>query len=84
MPPDYCEKYDLPAASCGHCTGAEARARAEEQADGERAPSGPGPWFTARYEGTCADCGEDIAPGDRIRSDGGSRYVCGECGGEAP
>jgi hypothetical protein len=27
--------------------------------------------FEARYHGRCADCGEHIEPGDRVRYDGG-------------
>lgn len=69
-----CDLTDLLVESCGHCTGAE------ERATEEAAPSAPGPWFEARYEGTCWACGEDIRPGDRIRPDGSSRYLCGECG----
>jgi hypothetical protein len=74
-----CEITDLLVESCAHCNGAEERAKAQEQA-GEAVPSVPGPWFTARYEGRCVDCGEDIVPGDTIRSDGSSRYLCADCG----
>lgn len=77
-----CELTDLLAESCGHCNGAEERARREESRT-DREPSGPGPWFTAQYEGACVGCGEGIRPGDTIRSDGSSRYLCAGCG-ESP
>ena len=77
MAGERCVLTDMLVESCGHCNGAEERAREEA------APSPPGPWFAARYEGNCVACGEDIAPGDRIRSDGSSRYLCAECG-ESP
>lgn len=78
-----CEKTDLLVESCGHCTGAEAEARAaREEAEVARRPAtGPGPWFTAQYEGECVCCGDDITPGDTIRADGEGGYVCDECGG---
>jgi hypothetical protein len=41
-----------------------------------------GPWFLAGYFGACADCGEDIEPGDVIRADGESGYLCEACGQE--
>jgi hypothetical protein len=75
--PARCEKTDLPVESCGHCTGAEARAAREEAAP---EPSGPGPWFTAQYEGTCTGCLEDIEPGDTIRASGEGGYLCEGCG----
>jgi hypothetical protein len=69
-----CDFSDLPAGMCAHCTGAEARARAEERSE----PGGtPGPWFTAGFGGTCATCGDPIVPGDTIRADGRGGYVCG-------
>jgi hypothetical protein len=71
-----CEKTDLLTESCGHCTGAEARAR-------RAAAAGLGVWFEAQYEGACSGCGGGIVPGDTIRSDGRRGYLCGECGGLA-
>lgn len=72
-----CEISDLPAGSCGHCNGAEARAKQE-------AAAGLGVWFEAQYEGECAGCGGGIIPGDMIRAAGSCRgYLCGECGGLA-
>lgn len=69
-----CDRYDLPVEMCGHCTGAEARARAEEQ---PRERQERGPWFTAEFWGKCAGCGDIIRPGDVIRADGQGGYVCG-------
>lgn len=69
-----CELYDLPAEMCAHCTGAEARARAEEKPEVRQAR---GDWFEARYPGECATCGDPIRPGDVIRADGRGGYVCG-------
>ena len=41
---------------------------------------GYGPWFTASYEGECAGCWCVIDPGDCIRADGESGYLCEDCG----
>ena len=30
----------------------------------------PGPWFPARLDSECDDCGSAIGEGDRIRADG--------------
>jgi hypothetical protein len=76
-----CEITDLLADSCGHCNGAEARARREEAAVSRPSGAGPGPWFTAQYGGECACCGDDICPGDTIRADGEGGYACNECRG---
>ena len=75
-----CEKTDLLVESCGHCTGAEARARAGERAEPK---STPGPWFTAAFPGECTGCGEPVIPGDTIRASGGYGYECEECGDAA-
>jgi hypothetical protein len=42
-----------------------------------------GCWFVAAYNGSCAECGEDIGPDDEIRADGEGGYLCRECGDEA-
>jgi hypothetical protein len=75
-----CEKTDLLTESCGHCNGAEARAAREEAAATRQPATGPGPWFTAQYEGTCTDCLEGIEPGDMIRASGEGGYLCEGCG----
>lgn len=41
-----------------------------------------GPWFAAGYEGSCAECGEDIVVDDMIRADGEGGYLCECCGEE--
>ena len=71
-----CDLTDLLVESCGHCTGAEERARQQEQ----ETVTGLGPWFTARFGGECVACGSGIAPGDTIRANGRYGYLCGECG----
>jgi hypothetical protein len=72
-----CQISDLPVESCGHCTGAEARARAEEQ----HAEIMPGtPWFRASWPGRCSGCRGPIRIGDKIRADGNGGYVCEDCG----
>jgi hypothetical protein len=40
-----------------------------------------GPWFSARFEGWCCECGQPVDPGDQIRADGMGGYLCHECGG---
>ena len=42
--------------------------------------SGPGPWFPARFDSECDECGSAIDQGDRIRADGEGGYVCEPCG----
>ena len=61
---DLCPVTDLPRYSCGHCTGADPRAR-------ERLQIGRIITRTARYPGRCDYCDGPIRPGDRIRADGG-------------
>lgn len=74
-PEAWCEFSELPKASCSHCTG-----RGEE-IPAVAGPAGPGLWITAKYGGSCAGCGSDVAPGDRIRSDGDNGWLCADCGG---
>ena len=70
-----CVLSDLPVSSCGHCTGAEARARAAE-----RIAYPPGTVITARYPGRCACCDDPIAPGEVITADGeGHGWLCAGC-----
>ena len=42
--------------------------------------SGPGPWFPARFDSECDECGTPIDAGDTIRADGEGGYVCEPCG----
>ena len=64
-----CELTDLPADSCGHCNGAETRAR-------EDRPQ-LGPFFAAAYPGSCAGCDEPFEAGAMIRADGEGGYLAG-------
>lgn len=70
-----CPLTDLPVYSCGHCTGAQARARAAEA----HTPLPPGTRATARYPGRCPACDEPIQPGEMITAseDG---WLCPGCG----
>ena len=71
-----CVLSDLPASSCGHCTGAEARARAAERAY----PAGTR--TLAAYTGRCAACDGAVRPGDVITADGeGHGWLCPGCAG---
>jgi hypothetical protein len=67
-----CDLTDLLVESCGHCTGAQARADREA-----RETQGAG--FTARYDGVCAGCGHPIGGGERIKADGDGGYLCAAC-----
>jgi hypothetical protein len=71
-PSAYCEKYDLPASSCGHCTGAEARVARKERAERGRV-------IEARYAGVCSGCDAEIRRGDQIRADGRGGWLCPVC-----
>jgi len=46
-------------------------------------PGGTGPWFTARYDGECADCGFPIEYGETICADGYGDWLCEDCGEKA-
>ena len=39
-----------------------------------------GPWFTARFDSDCDECGALISEGDQIRADGTGGYICEDCG----
>jgi hypothetical protein len=64
---------DTDVSVCGDCTPPEAMT--------QRPDEGWGPWFVARYFGTCAGCDGDIEIGDQIRADGTGGWLCGPCGG---
>jgi hypothetical protein len=70
-----CEKTDLLRSQCGHCTGREGKPEASELD-----PRSFGPWFAARYDGECGNCGCEFQAGDSIRSDGAGGWLCGGCG----
>lgn len=70
-----CALTDLPAYSCGHCTGAEARARASA-----RVGYPPGTRVLARYAGRCAACDGPVVPGETITADAeGHGWLCPAC-----
>ena len=61
-----CEVTELPVSMCAHC---------RQVPD---LPSVALHWFSAKYEGECADCGRAIEVGDRIAAtDDG--YMCRRC-----
>ena len=74
-----CEKTDLLRSQCGHCTGRDGGGEASELD-----PRKFGPWFQARYDGECDNCGYEFQAGDSIRSDGNGGWLCGECGMATP
>jgi hypothetical protein len=78
----WCEKFDMPASGCAHCTGRTGDEGAPEAS--ELDPRQFGPWFQARYDGECDGCGYEFQAGDLIRSDGADGWLCGECGMAAP
>lgn len=75
-----CDLTDLLVESCGHCNGAEERARQAEAGSSRQESADLGPWFEARYPGECVACGTGIVPGDTIRANGRYGYLCSECG----
>lgn len=77
--------HDLEATSCAVCNGAEKRAAAVEAQDRRFRTDQRGPWFLARHDGKCSDCGEWFESGQKIRSDGGDGgWLCEECGDPGP
>lgn len=64
--------HDLDPATCGVCNGAEKRTSAAERPE-------RGPWFFARFDGTCSDCGDGFDAGQKIRADGEGGYLCEDC-----
>jgi hypothetical protein len=67
-----CTLTELPVTGCAHYRGIP-----DTESAGE-----PGPWITARYEGHCQGCDDDIYGGDRIRSDGHGGWLCQDCGAQ--
>ena len=39
-----------------------------------------GPWFSARYDGECDECGGVIEAGDDVRYDDTHSLLCEDCG----
>jgi hypothetical protein len=69
-----CTITELYVSQCAHCI--EARTQPAPAA----VHRDLGPWFTAAYDGDCADCCGAIEPGDRIRADGDGGWLCEDCG----
>jgi hypothetical protein len=80
--------HDLPLAACADC-----RPLPREQPPrgsfaaffGQPArPADPeyGPWVTARFDGECAGCGDEVCEGDDIRADGQDGWLGRCCGGD--
>lgn len=72
--PERCERTELFVDQCAHCRGVPPPETLELN------PYTFGPWFPARYDGECTECGVDFAAGDEIRSDGFGGWLCGDCG----
>lgn len=73
-----CERSDLPASMCAHCRGHDQTVPDLSLRDlGHKDVHTA---FTARYEGTCENCGAHIDAGDLIAPlIGGSGHVCPDC-----
>jgi hypothetical protein len=69
-----CDLTDLPVTDCAHC-----RKLPDPLAEPEQFELGP--WFAARYGGTCSGCAETFDAGDQVRADGtGHGYLAACCG----
>lgn len=62
--------HGLELATCGVCT----------PPPGESGSHTRGPWFAARYDGECDECGAMFWAGEQIRSDGSGGWLCEQCG----
>jgi hypothetical protein len=60
-----CLVTELLPRDCAHCRAAAAPRPAPRRPDDET-----GPWFHARYPGTCSRTGDHFDEGDLIRADG--------------
>jgi hypothetical protein len=67
-----CDMTDLLKDQCAHCK--------PKPPTPPRDTSDYGPWFNARFDGDCDDCGASIYEGDEIRSDGAEGWLCERCG----
>lgn len=72
--PARCELTELLVDQCAHCRPAPVPEPSEA--------TSYGPWILAVYGGECADCDDQIWPGDAIRSDGEGGWLCETCGDE--
>lgn len=68
---EYCEHCDLPLSMCQH-----GRPPAEPPGN-TMFQDNKGPWFPAKYPGSCSSCDDGtIEPGDMIRADGDGGWEC--------
>lgn len=67
-----CDLTDLLVDQCG-CKDHRGGQTPDEEAARDRRP---GPWFPARYPGTCTRCGGEFADNDDIRADGSGGWEC--------
>ena len=67
-----CDLTDLLVEQCG-CSQHRGGHTPEEEAERDRQP---GPWFPARYPGTCSRCGGTFADNQDIRADGTGGWEC--------
>lgn len=65
--------HDLLRAQCALCTPQRRGTPAWDDIDF-------GPWFSARFESECDECGGPIQAGDDIRSDGAGEWLCAQPG----
>jgi hypothetical protein len=73
MNEERCPVTELIVSQCAHCR----RLPVDPFADTE-SPK----WFTARYDGTCAQCGQRLVPGQTIGAGDDHGFICSHCGGE--
>jgi hypothetical protein len=67
-----CDLTDLLPSDCG-CRLHRGGQTPEEEAERNRQP---GPWFPARYPGTCTRCGVGFEDNQDIRADGSGGWEC--------
>lgn len=67
-----CENTDLLVDQCG-CRIHRGGQTPDEEAERDRQP---GPWFPARYSGTCSRCGAGFEDNQDIRADGTGGWEC--------
>lgn len=76
-----CETTELLVDQCG-CRDHKGRPAPADPFDTPTySPDGPGPWFTAAFNGECSGCGFDYEAGVIIRADGAGGYEAEECCG---
>jgi hypothetical protein len=78
-----CDKTEMPQAWCGDCRtygpGHRAVTEGESGGGGERFDATGAVRFTARYPGTCDECGRDFPEGSWIGLTLDHKYICESC-----